>query len=138
MDETPAVDEAPEVTKDASCVKTTTAESPATKRPKRVSSQIDLYNKRSTIVHHNSETYATRNHRFRLSNKEEKLAKLLNNSMFSFIKDEELPWYRLMMATTPSRCSLNDLPLFLLRAWPGWAPCLPSVYGPENKIPGRV
>ena len=121
--------------RDVSSVKTTTAETAAAKRPKRVSSQIDLYNKRSTIVHHNSETFATRNHRFRLSNKEEKQAKLLNNPMFSFTKDEELPWYRLMMATTPSMCSLNDLPLFLLRAWPGWAPCLPSVYGPENKIP---
>ena len=100
------------------------AETSAAKHSKRISSLIDFFDKRSMqapgsrTVHQSSETMTTRHHTPRLSvEKQVELSsppKLSNTSTVCFTKkEEEPPWYRLMMATTPS---MSMTPLFPQRS----------------------
>ena len=79
-DDTPAVDEAPDVTKDVSAVTAANAETPAAKPPMRVSGLMDFFIKRSTTVRQIHEAMATRHHTSRLSDTVEKQVNLSSNT----------------------------------------------------------
>ena len=142
-DETPAVNEAFHVTEDVSDVTAAASDrTPAAKPSKSISSLIDFFNNNSTqssksmTVHQNSETMTTRHHNPRLSvEKQVELSsppKLSNTSRFCFTKkEEESPWYSLMMATTPS---MSLTPLFRVGFILGLLLSGSAHHGPANKV----